>query len=218
MLLRFLAVVIGITLTTTNAWSDEPVASQVQNPIQIERPGAGQKIRDALTDDKTTLAFVEIPLTDVVAYVKDRHHFEIVFDTNVLSHASIDPTKLPVSINIHDLSLQSAFNLILGEKELGYVIQNDVLLITTKEKAKSTLVGRIYDVHDLVPNGADASKAMSELADFIPNVPSWNSSGSIKSFNRMGISVLLISQNAEAHEEIEYTLSVLHALVPQKTQ
>lgn len=186
----------------------------------IQRTGE-KSIKDALTGDKTTMEFVEIPLSDVVTYLKDRHHIPIVFDDNPLKDAGIDPTALPVSINVQDLSLRSGMKMILSKYNLTYLFQNEVLLITTKDKADSTLTMRIYDVHDLVSssNETETSKAMTELSDILSSVPSWHSSGdhaSIKPFNRMGINAFAITQNADVHEEIEKTLADIRRLTPQK--
>ncbi len=111
---------------------------------------AEQKILRALSDDKTTLEFVEIPLSDVINYIKERHHLEVVFDTNALKDAAIDPTALPVSINVHDLTLRSALKIILSQFQLTYVIQDEVLQITTKDKANTMLKTKVYPVADLV--------------------------------------------------------------------
>jgi hypothetical protein len=111
---------------------------------------AEQKILKSLADDKTTLEFVEVPLKDVMDYIRDRHHIEVVFDTNALKDAAIDPTALPVSINVHDLTLRSALKLILSQFNLTYVIQDEVLQITTKDKANQMLKTRVYPVADLV--------------------------------------------------------------------
>ena len=180
-----------------------------------------QRIRDALTDDRTTLEFVDIPLSDIIAYLKDRHHIPIVFDDNPLKDAAIDPSALPVSINVQNLSLRSGMKMVLSKYNLAYLIQNEVLLITTKDKADSTLTMRIYDVHDLVPssNETETAKAMTELSDILSSVPSWHSSGdhaSIKPFNRLGINAFAITQNADTHEEIEKTLTDIRRLTPLK--
>ncbi len=111
---------------------------------------AEQHILTALTNDKTTLEFTEVPLNDVINYIKDRHHIEVTFDVNALRDAAIDPTALPVSINVHDLTLRSALKLILSQFQLTYVIENEVLLITTKDKANTMLKTKVYPVADLV--------------------------------------------------------------------
>jgi hypothetical protein len=161
-------------------------------------------------------------LKDVIDYIRDRHHIEIVFDVNPLKDAAIDPTALPVSINVHDLSLRSALHLILDQFQLASVLENEVLQITTKEKANNTLMARIYDVHDLIPasdNTESANAALAQLADIISSLPSWHSTNAqvaVKPFNQVGVSALVVTHNADAHEEIDRTLTKLRKLKPQK--
>jgi hypothetical protein len=48
------------------------------------------------------------------------------------------------------ISLRSALRLLLGPKDLGYVVKNEVLWITTKEDINATLTTKVYPVADLV--------------------------------------------------------------------
>ena len=48
------------------------------------------------------------------------------------------------------ISLRSALRLILEEFDLTYVVQDEVLKITSKEKADEILTTRVYPVADLV--------------------------------------------------------------------
>jgi hypothetical protein len=178
-----------------------------------------QKIKLALQRDKTTLEFVEIPLSDVINFIKDRHHIAIVFDDNPLKDATIDPTALPVSINVQDISLHSALNLMLSRFNLTYLLEDDVLKITTKEKADATLTMRIYDIHDLVPLSGDAAAtALNQLVDILVSTPHWHSGTeheTVKSFNSDGLCVIAVSQTQAVHEEIAQLLADLRRLKSQ---
>lgn len=190
------------------------------NVQQTGRRLSELRIQSALNDEKTTLEFVEIPLNDAIEYIKDKHRIEILFDVPALKDAALDPTALPVSINVHDITLRSALRLILTQFQLTYIIEDEVLQITTKDKANSTLTARIYNVHDLVPasdKAEESSAALAQLADIITSLPSWQTAeGKVKPFNQVGVSALVVTHNAEAHEEIDRTLTKLRKLKPQK--
>ena len=84
----------------------------------------------------TQIEFVETPLRDVIDYLKDLHHIEIQLDSAALKEAGVDENT-PITKNLKGISLRSALKLMLDELQLKYVIHNEVLLITTPEKAES---------------------------------------------------------------------------------
>lgn len=112
------------------------------------RGPAEQKITAALKAP-TTLEFMETPLSDVVEYLKDLHKIEIQLDTKALSDVGVSPDT-PITRNLKGVALRSALRLMLGELDLTYVIDNEVLLLTTPEKADAKLATKVYPVADLV--------------------------------------------------------------------
>ena len=60
-------------------------------------------------------------------------------------------TDTPVTINLSQpISLKSALNLILDPLRLSYVVQNEVLLITSEQTRNSQIYPKVYNVADLV--------------------------------------------------------------------
>jgi len=114
------------------------------------RTDAEQKIDKALKEP-TEISFVDTPLRDVIDYLKDYHHIEIQLDTAAMKDAGADPDG-QVTKNIKGISLRSALKLLLEDSKLTYVIHNEVLLITTPEKATSDdyMTTKVYPVADLV--------------------------------------------------------------------
>ena len=82
--------------------------------------------------------FVDTPLKDVTDYLKNRHGIEIQLDNKALGEASI-AADTPMTKSLKGISLRSALKLLLAEKGLTYVIDHEVLLITTEEVAKTLL-------------------------------------------------------------------------------
>ncbi len=59
-------------------------------------------------------------------------------------------SSTPVTINVDGIKLKSALNLMLEPLRLGYLIQNDVLNVTSQLKRQGELVPVTYPVQDLV--------------------------------------------------------------------
>ena len=117
--------------------------------VDLKKVGpAEERIYEAL-DDTTALEFVETPLADVVVYLKDRHEIEIQLDRKALEDAGAG-SDTPITQDLKGISLRSALRLMLGGMDLTYVVKDEVLLITTPEKAGSELVTKVYPVADLV--------------------------------------------------------------------
>ena len=73
-----------------------------------------------------------------------------MFDTAALEAVAASP-DVEVTINISNVTLRSALELMLKEVEdLTYIVDNEVLLITTEEEADTRLQVKVYPVADLV--------------------------------------------------------------------
>ena len=117
--------------------------------MSLSKPGkAEQRIMEAL-QEPTKVDFVDTPLSECIDYLKTLHKINIEFDKKALDDAGIG-TDTPVTRNLQGITLRSALRLILKELGLTYVIQNEVLLITTPEDAGTRLSTRVYPVADLV--------------------------------------------------------------------
>ncbi len=107
-----------------------------------------KKIREAL-QSTTKMEFTEMPLIDAVDYLKDYHDIEIQLDNRALEDAGVG-SDTPVTRMVNGISLKSGLRLLLGEYDLTYLIKDEVLLITTVDKAETELVTKAYPVADLV--------------------------------------------------------------------
>jgi len=120
----------AITLATCLFLAVALALGQDVVPISTDDSPANRTIRKAL-GDITSLEFLEAPLTDVVAFLRQKHDIEIQLDRKALSLASIAPETTQVTLNMKRISLQNALRLLLREYELTYVIRDEALLITS---------------------------------------------------------------------------------------
>ena len=81
--------------------------------------------------------------------LQDDYGIPIKLDTTALEEIGIN-TDEPVTVNLHNISLRSALRLMLKDLQLTYIIQDEVLMITTPEEAEANLVVKVYPVADLV--------------------------------------------------------------------
>jgi hypothetical protein len=113
--------------------------------------GAEQKISAALDSPLPPegLDLPSTPLEEVIQQLRDYYEIEIQFDRPALEDLGIDQTQ-PIEVNLRNISLRSALRYMLQELELTYVIENEMLMITTQEEADTRLDTRVYPVADLV--------------------------------------------------------------------
>ena len=113
--------------------------------------GAEQRINEALTSPlkPAGLDFTEEPLENVVNFLQDEYNIPIQLDMPSLEDAALTADE-PVTVNLKNITLRSALRLMLKQKQLTYVIRDEVMIITTPEEAESELVTKVYPVADLV--------------------------------------------------------------------
>ena len=103
---------------------------------------AEQAIRRQLNAN-TELDFLEAPLAEVVEYLENLHDINIRLDGTGLATAGGDSSS-PVSFTVRGISLSNALSLILDSLQLDYMVKNDVLFITSKERVAATAVTEVY--------------------------------------------------------------------------
>jgi hypothetical protein len=104
------------------------------------------------------MEFPANPLKDAIDYLATVHEIPILLDTEKLSEVGINEDQ-EVSLVITGITLRNALELLLSNvagQQLDYVIQNQVLRITTREQADQTLETRVYSLRPLENSGFDS--------------------------------------------------------------
>ncbi|MFZ1935680.1 MAG: hypothetical protein WCB27_15250 [Thermoguttaceae bacterium] len=179
---------------------------------------------EAALASPTELVFVEAPLVDVLDYLKQRHCIEIQTDHKALEDTGVG-TDSPVTVDLKGISLRSALNLMLRNLNLTWIIEDEVLIITTVEEAETRLDTKVYDVADLVVCRDEHDMPWDDydsLTDIITSTikpTSWDGVGGPGSIqgNALGTAkVLVVSQTRDVHEEIAALLAKIRE-VAKKT-
>jgi hypothetical protein len=177
---------------------------------------AREKKITATLDDPSDLDFADTPLSDVIDYIKSKHAIEIQLDTKGLAEAGIGISE-PVTKSIKDASLRSALRLILGELDLTYLVRDDVLWITSQEKATAMPVTRTYPVADLQDGGTQGGagggyEALIKAITAIIDPGTWDSAGGPGSIVAVPPArSIVISHTYATHEKVLELLRALRA-------
>ncbi|MGB7347997.1 MAG: hypothetical protein WBD20_27480, partial [Pirellulaceae bacterium] len=100
--------------------------------------------------DNVKINYRERPLGEVMDDLNQMTGIPIVLDNRALAAIRVTPTD-PISLSVpNGVPLSSALNLMLRDLDLTYVIENDVLNITSFEAKRSKVYPVTYRVTDLV--------------------------------------------------------------------
>src|SRR6185295_6187110 len=109
---------------------------------------AEEKIRRSL-DKPTNVEWQELALEDCINYLHDFHQINIILDRQKLQDEGVALDQ-PVTLKLQGVSLRSVLKLLLEPVALTYMIENEVMKITTSASAGEKLSTRVYPVGDLV--------------------------------------------------------------------
>jgi hypothetical protein len=130
-----------------------------QTDLRVESKNEA-RISEAL-DQPVEFTIEPQPLKDAIDFISTRYTIPIILDAKALEDASID-TSTEVKMPISGMKLRNMLKLLLEQlpTPLTYVVEDEVMKITTVEKANEKLTIRMYPVGDLVL-GPDQLKALA---------------------------------------------------------
>jgi general secretion pathway protein D len=131
-------------------WGDISVGRRKMLERQQRRlTPAEQEIQRSLSKP-VEVRFDQRPLKEVLETLGAAAGINVHLDNAGLGAEGVT-SDTPVSINLtQPISLKSALNLILEQLRLSYVIQNEVLKVTSEQTRDADVYTRVYDVADLV--------------------------------------------------------------------
>jgi hypothetical protein len=230
---RYFAVLLasGLVLSSSViAWAEDPFAGESASkpaPPKPAIPGDASKsaqtspfaVRPAKSsadarisaalETPTVLEFLETPLQDVISYLADYHKIDIQLDKKALDDVGIG-TDTPITRTLRGISLRSALQLMLKEFDLTYVIDNEVLQITTLRQDISRTELAVYNVGGLIKDGS-----VEELAEVIqksilpPKAPADHASVGLFTVTPYR-QLLIVRHSQQGHREVEELLQQLH--------
>ncbi len=123
--------------------------------------GNEEKILTTLSDT-TEVAFTDTPLEEGLKYLEDLHSVAIWLDKESLT-AVKQNTDLPINLQLSGVSLRSTLRLILEPLALTYIIESEVLKVTTQAMADKAIITRTYPVSDLFSTREESEELVESL-------------------------------------------------------
>ncbi|QDT40569.1 hypothetical protein Pan241w_06260 [Gimesia alba] len=161
----------GKVVTKTHNWPvkftvQEKVPAVTQKKIEIKQPfypaltEAEQQIQTAL-NTATECDFPGVPLSKALSSLQKQHSINVFLDGLALKEQGLT-TDEPINVSLSGVPFKSTLDIILNPIGLDYVVDGEVLKITTQEEAARTLKVRIYPVGDMckTPDDYDALESV----------------------------------------------------------
>ncbi len=193
----------------------DPAAPRSFSVVSSTSAAADARIGAQLLQN-VDLAFNEAPLSEVVAFVQDTASIPILIDRKALDDVGLG-TDTPVTQSLHAISLRSALRILLRDLDLTFVVQDEVLEITTPEDAETCLLNRVFRVDDLIvqTNSDEAPRELQRQVKTLETLigdmvlpDTWDEvggAGALTSIAPWGI--IVVSQTDDGMEQIEDLLA-----------
>lgn len=165
------------------------------------------------------LDYTDTPLHEVLLDLQQRSGIPIHIDRAALDEFGVNIDE-SVTVNFRNISLGAAMRLMLKELQLTYIIENEVLFVTTHDRAEKSLMTCVYDVRDLgftttsaaaksTSPSADNNRLAEVIIDCIATDTWAKNGGGQAEVQPLGPDLLVISQTRSVHEEIQQLLNTI---------
>jgi type II secretory pathway component GspD/PulD (secretin) len=106
-----------------------------------------KQIKGQLATQRISIDFEDAPFKTVTDYIRQQSGINMVVDKEVLDELDSQDTR--VNLQVDDIPLQSALNILLDFTSLTSTFKNGVLFITKAENAMGEGILEIHDIRDL---------------------------------------------------------------------
>lgn len=173
---------------------------------------------------KAPVKHKEQPFHEVMNALQEAYNLPIVIDLAALEEVAITP-ETKVTVDLRNISLRSALKMILKQPDLTdltFIVDDEILLITTKEVADQQYKVVVYRVDDLILNypqvpGGNEQSPYSSLVQMITRcvaTDTWTANGSGEGeIQLIQPGLLVVSQTYGAHEQLRKLLFRLRDMI-----
>lgn len=173
---------------------------------------ASERINEVLERNLGPIEFNETPLVEVAARLGELLGVPVDVDAQALEDLGLD-LDIPLTFHGEGGQARSILRRMLGAVDLSWIVRDEVLLVTSKEKTEANLDVRLY----LFPFGYDCDAAgVLVVVDLIQSTvaaDTWDTvggPGAIRPMDAGPATQLVVSTTHEVHEEVESLLRSLH--------
>ena len=155
-LIKAVVIVVACSLIVTLAHQNGDVLSAYQSSSMAARP---KKAKPELWRDqimkqmqkRISFDFVDTPLPDVVAFLKNLTGINMILDT-----AAVSGADTPITLKETDMRLDAAMDWILRLVDLKYAIREEAIFISTHDRISLKSATLAYDLRDTVNAGSQS--------------------------------------------------------------
>ena len=155
-----------VTLTILFTGSSPAFGKTPWIPLDIQLNQKEREIWFAL-QETTQIDFFDVQLEEAIQFLMDLHKIQIELDLRLLEDAGVSAAT-PLTKSVQGISLRSALQNLLRQQELSWIIDNEVLLITTAEEVAARHRVHVYDVSSLLDKGETTEELVDLIYDIFP--------------------------------------------------
>ena len=172
---------------------------------------ARRQIEEAL-NKQASIDIVDSALIDAIREIRKTTGVNTAMDIAALEEVGVT-TNSKVSLRLSGITLRAVLKILLSELDLAAIIENEVVLVTSRQRAESRQTVIAYRVVDLVEQktgGADSFDELMTLVTTVVQPESWQKIGGNGSVaTNLPTGTLVIRQTDRAHEEIQQLFTAL---------
>ena len=215
----------------------QPPAAKSDDDLRLKLSGEGlsaETLKKLSPHDKikaqlqrrVTLKLNQAKLEPLAEEITKQLGVNVILDKKALEEAAFD-TATPIDKVVSDpIELRHALRLLLNDLALSYVIENDVLLITTKTAQENKQLIKKYPVGEFIrPLGSLPTQdnqdfdSLISLLEATIQPTTWRSNGGQGDVRPFGVlDLLIVSNTEEVHEQLEEFFAELRKLHAAKAE
>ncbi|NLE37709.1 MAG: hypothetical protein GX621_06755, partial [Pirellulaceae bacterium] len=202
----------------------QPILTVLENPPPAEDAAAEtpeDRIRRVL-NSRVRVEMTDVPLAAFARELGERPGIPVVLKRWAIEELDLND-EVPLSFSTRGMRAATMLRRLLQEHELGWLIEDEALAITTLEEVVNHRITRIYDVSDLVAvyrEDGEYDFDFPSLMRLLTNnvrYTTWQEyggEGDISHYEADYLQVIVVWNTIEVHEELKAFLAMLRAHLP----
>lgn len=130
----------------------KPEAAKAAPEKPSDRAEKAQSIVNLLQSRRLSVKFEDTPLDQFIDYIRASTGINIFVHKGRMAKDGVDPDGIRIDLDVKDVTVGELLKLAFAGVDVGFRIQGNILIVTSKKDARGKPVLRIYSVaHLLVP-------------------------------------------------------------------
>ncbi len=187
----------------------ETLLSTIRNDGIEPESEVQHKIRRGLATEVSINAQDE-PFSDVIDNLRDLTELNIVQDRLAMEEVRVR-SDTSVTLRVHDMPLHEAMEQLLAPLDLTTIIEEDVLVVTSRARVRSAIAVRVYPIGKLLGDSGDGDHFCARIERAVAPSTWQNVGGQGWTQYFTPKRCLVVRQTNEVHSQIQAFLEKLSA-------